>query len=116
MELCVPPLVPMTQSPAARRPEGEVAPRPRSAAKTLALILLAGVAVRALLWLPFRGESLHIWDEQDYHTLAVNLLRYGEFTLMPGETPTSIRPPLYPALVAGVYAVAGEGNIAAVRL
>ena len=33
----------------------------------------------------------------------------------PGQ-PTSIRPPLYPALVAAIFAVAGESNYQAVRL
>lgn len=90
--------------------------RSRRVASPLVYILLAGVAVRALLWNGFRSEPLSVWDEKDYHALAVNLLRYGEYTYTPGGTPTSLRPPLYPALVAAVYSVAGEGNLAAVRL
>jgi 4-amino-4-deoxy-L-arabinose transferase-like glycosyltransferase len=46
----------------------------------------------------------------------LNLLRYGEFTFNPGGTPTSIRPPLFPTLVAAIYEVAGESNFAAVRM
>jgi 4-amino-4-deoxy-L-arabinose transferase-like glycosyltransferase len=87
-----------------------------AAVSPLVYILLAGVAVRALLWYGFRSEPLNVFDEREYHALAVNLLRYGEYTFTPGETPTSLRPPLYPALVAGIYSVAGEGNFAAVRL
>src|SRR5207247_2626274 len=34
----------------------------------------------------------------------------------PARAPTSIRPPLYPALVAAVYWAAGAGNVSAVRL
>jgi len=48
--------------------------------------------------------------------LATNLVRHGEFTFVPGETASSMRPPLYPALVAGVYALFGVENFAAVRL
>ena len=33
----------------------------------------------------------------------------------PGR-PTSLRPPLYPAVIAGTWAVAGEGKLQAVRL
>jgi 4-amino-4-deoxy-L-arabinose transferase-like glycosyltransferase len=82
----------------------------------LALILLAGVAVRVALWLPFRHDPIHIADERDYNALAGNLVGCGEYTFHPGGPATSLRPPLYPALVAGVYAVAGVENFAAVRL
>jgi 4-amino-4-deoxy-L-arabinose transferase-like glycosyltransferase len=82
----------------------------------LVLILLAGVLVRLLLWYAFRDEPIHIEDERDYDLLARNLLNHGEFTFRPGETPTSLRPPLYPALVAVVYRLSGVENFAAVRL
>src|SRR5262245_57287493 len=90
--------------------------RQATAVSPLIYILLAGVAVRAVLWYEFRLEPLNVFDEREYHALAVNLLRYGEYTFRPGEEPTSLRPPLYPALVAGVYGLAGEGNFGAVRL
>jgi 4-amino-4-deoxy-L-arabinose transferase-like glycosyltransferase len=64
----------------------------------------------------FRNEPISIWDEQDYNTLATNLVQYGEYTFTPGETASSMRPPLYPALVAGVYTLFGIENFAAVRL
>jgi 4-amino-4-deoxy-L-arabinose transferase-like glycosyltransferase len=88
----------------------------QGAVSPLIYILLAGVAVRLLLWYGFRSQPLKVWDEREYHTLAVNLLRYGEYSFNPGHERTSLRPPLYPALVAGVYGLAGEGNLAAVRL
>jgi 4-amino-4-deoxy-L-arabinose transferase-like glycosyltransferase len=88
----------------------------RRPAAALALILLAGVAVRLLLWHGFGHEPLHITDEQDYDTLARNLVEHGELTFNPGGTPTSLRPPLYPALVAAVYRLAGAEDVAAVRL
>jgi len=102
---------------ATARPQGRgTAFARRWAVSPLAVILLAGAAVRLLLWYGYRAEPLNIWDERDYHTLAANLLEHGEYTFTPGGTPTSLRPPLFPALVAGVYAVAGVGNYAAVRL
>ncbi|MCI0440733.1 MAG: glycosyltransferase family 39 protein, partial [Chloroflexi bacterium] len=92
--------------------------------RKLTIILLLALSVRLASWLAYerltsdlhdQGQALWIWDERDYNTLALNLVRHGEFSFKPGE-PTSLRPPLYPALVAGVYAVCGEENYAAVRL
>lgn len=81
----------------------------------LLLILVAGAAVRYGAWTWFAGQSLHIEDEQDYNRLACNLIQHGEFALTPGQ-PTSLRPPLYPALVAAVYRLFGMENYQAVRL
>ena len=75
-------------------------------------VLLAGTVVRLLLGYAFRNEPIHIEDEHDYDQLARNLLDHGEFTFHPGGTATSIRPPLYPAVVAFVYRLAGSGNLA----
>lgn len=82
----------------------------------IAWILLLGAGIRLLFWIGLRSEPLHIWDERDYDVLAQNLVRYGEFTYNPGGTPTSLRPPLYSAILAAVYSVFGIGNLAAVRL
>src|SRR3954452_7665949 len=95
-------------------PEGADAVASR-AVHPLVAILLAGAVLRLVLWAWFQDKPIHIWDEQDYNTLAVNLLRSGEFAFTPG-TPTSLRPPLYPALVAGVYRLFGPENFQAVRL
>lgn len=81
----------------------------------LLLILLAGAAVRYGLWTWFAGQTPHIEDEQDYNRLACNLVQYGEFGFEQGR-PTSLRPPLYPVLVAGVYRLFGLENYQAVRL
>lgn len=75
---------------------------------------MAGAVVRLLLLFWFQGEPLAVADERDYNALAVNLLQRGEFYLQ-GEL-TSSRPPLYPALLAGVYACCGLENYQAVRL
>jgi len=76
--------------------------------------LLLGAVVRLGLWFWFRDDQLHTADEGDYNTLALQLLKQGEYSFVPGS-PTSIRPPLYPAFVAGIFAIAGAGNVAAVR-
>ena len=89
--------------------------RERSARAALLAILLIGLAIRLTLWFGCRNDPIHIWDERDYHALAVNLVEHGEYTFQPGGTPTSLRPPLYPAFVAGIYSLFGVENVAAVR-
>ena len=64
-------------------------------------------AAAAGFWLADR--PLKIADEQDYQTLALGLVERGEYSL-DGRTPTSLRPPLYPAAVAAVYALFGSEN------
>ena len=78
-------------------------------------LLVAGVLVRLALWAWFRDQPIHIWDEQDYNRIAVNLVQRGEFGLHAG-TPTSLRPPLYPTTLAVVYRLFGLENFQAVRL
>jgi 4-amino-4-deoxy-L-arabinose transferase-like glycosyltransferase len=87
----------------------------RSEILWLSTILAAGLILRLILLWRFDGMDLRVWDERDYDVLAANLVRYGEYAFEPG-TPTSLRPPLYPAMVAGIYKVAGVGNYQAVRL
>jgi 4-amino-4-deoxy-L-arabinose transferase-like glycosyltransferase len=79
------------------------------------LIVTAGIVVRALLLGWFQGEPLHIDDEWSYHSIARNLVQQGEFAETPG-VPTSLRPPLYPAVVAAVYRGFGLENYQAVRV
>jgi 4-amino-4-deoxy-L-arabinose transferase-like glycosyltransferase len=79
------------------------------------LILLFGAIVRITLWRWFQELPLHIADENDYNRLATNLVEHQEFSFTAGSL-TSLRPPLYPALVAGVYALFGLQNFPAVRL
>lgn len=82
--------------------------------RTLGWILLAGLLVRVGLWAWFLGEPLSVHDERDYNTLAVHLVQQGKYSL-DGEHLTSIRPPLYPLFLAGVYRVAGLENYSVVR-
>ena len=64
--------------------------------------------------------AVPVEDEPDgkiYLALAHNLLAHGIYSLdpEPGLTPTYLRLPGYPWLVAGVFALCGDGNLAAVR-
>src|SRR5262245_32494358 len=81
----------------------------------LVWILAIGAAVRLGLWLASWGMPLNVWDERDYNVLAVNLVQHGEVAFTPGKLAT-LRPPLYPAVVAGFYEVFGEENYQVVRL
>jgi 4-amino-4-deoxy-L-arabinose transferase-like glycosyltransferase len=81
----------------------------------LGIALVAGLLVRAAVLAQTAGLGTPIIDEQHYTQLAGNLLHGYGFSWGP-ERPTSIRPPLYPAFVAAVWSVAGEGNHQAVRL
>jgi 4-amino-4-deoxy-L-arabinose transferase-like glycosyltransferase len=107
----------MTSSPAIPTPASAVlsparagGPSPRG----LLALVLAAVLVRVALLVWFGNLPIRIWDEKDYDTLARSLATRGEYAFTPG-VPTSLRPPLYPALVAGIYRVAGVGNFLAVR-
>jgi 4-amino-4-deoxy-L-arabinose transferase-like glycosyltransferase len=85
-------------------------PRP---CRPLLWILLAGALVRVGLLLWFQGEPLRVFDEGDYNELAVNLVLRGEYVLQ--EQTSSMRPPLYPFVVAAVYRCCGLENYQAVR-
>ncbi len=70
--------------------------------------------MRLVLWLQSAGYAPQIWDEKDYDNLAHNLVWHSEFSYDPGR-PVSLRPPLYPFVVAGLYEVSGLENYQAVR-
>jgi len=97
---------------AAAAPDGAATARGLS---PLLLVLVVGGLLRLALLAWFADVPLSIWDERDYDTLAGNLVEHGEFAFTAG-TPTSLRPPLYPALVAGMYWLFGLENHQAVRL
>jgi 4-amino-4-deoxy-L-arabinose transferase-like glycosyltransferase len=79
----------------------------------LTAVLLAGLVLRlAILWMtPTLG--IHIADEQHYHELATSLVEGRGFAFANG--PTSLRPPAYPAFVAGIWTVSGSRSVQAVR-
>jgi 4-amino-4-deoxy-L-arabinose transferase-like glycosyltransferase len=76
---------------------------------------LVGLIVRvAIVW---NSASLGpvIVDEQHYVTIASNLVAGHGFAATPGE-PTSIRPPLFPGLLAGLWMAAGAIDFQLVRI
>jgi 4-amino-4-deoxy-L-arabinose transferase-like glycosyltransferase len=77
-------------------------------------LLAAALAVRVVIWLALEPVGL-FGDERDYNALAVGLVLRHEYASQPG-VPTSLRPPLYPFFLAGVYSLAGVENFPAVRL
>lgn len=85
-----------------------------AAKRTLTRIVLAGALARLVLWFWFQGEPLRIADALDYNELAESLVASGQFATARGEV-TSIRPPLYPAMLAAIYSVAGVGPFQVVR-
>jgi 4-amino-4-deoxy-L-arabinose transferase-like glycosyltransferase len=99
-----------------RRP---TAPRTRDSAltsvpTTLLVILVVGLFVRIVILMLYGNQPMR-HDERDYNAIAVNLVEHHEFAITPG-VPTSLRPPLYPVLVAGVYELFGTENWHAVRI
>jgi 4-amino-4-deoxy-L-arabinose transferase-like glycosyltransferase len=77
------------------------------------LVVALGLRLAVVGWLA--GMPLFVADERDYDGLATHLAATGEYAYQSG-VPTSLRPPLYPALVAGVYRLAGPQSHTLVRL
>jgi 4-amino-4-deoxy-L-arabinose transferase-like glycosyltransferase len=84
-----------------------------AAHRQLALILIAGAVVRlALLW-SFGANPPTTVDGQDYDRLARGLFQTGAYASESGQL-ISLRPPLFPAVAAGIYALFGVENYLAV--
>jgi hypothetical protein len=82
--------------------------------RALWLALLLGLGIRLLILGGTAETPLQIEDERHYHQLAASMAAGRGYTSEHG-LPTSMRPPLYPAFLAGVYAIGGEGSFQAVR-
>ena len=77
--------------------------------------LVVGLVIRlAILW-QTPGLGTEIIDEQQYSQIARSIVAGHGFAWGEGR-PTSIRPPLYPAMLAGIWSVAGSENLQAVRV
>lgn len=83
--------------------------------RVAAAIVLAGAALRLLLLFYTGDLEPRIADERQYLQLATSIVHGRGFAWSTGEA-TSLRPPLYPVFIAGVWSVAGEGNLQAVRV
>ena len=82
--------------------------------RLLMVALAIGLLVRLAVLANTGSLEPKIVDEQQYSQIAENIVAGHGFAWGPGQ-PTSIRPPLYPALLAGVWAVS-PGNLQAVRV
>jgi len=86
----------------------------RSKYGLLILLLVLGLAVRLVFLHQTSEIGLETVDERHYHQLGSNILSGWGLAWGPGE-PTSIRPPLYPAFLALVWALVGTESLIAVR-
>jgi 4-amino-4-deoxy-L-arabinose transferase-like glycosyltransferase len=82
--------------------------------RPLAIAFALGLAIRVAVLAGTAGLGLQIMDEQQYAQIARNIAAGHGFGWGPSQ-PTSIRPPLYPALLAAVWTIS-PGNLQAVRL
>lgn len=81
--------------------------------RQLAWILVLGAIVRGILVCSFGAGAPVINDARDYDRLARGLVETGSYVDESGHL-TSLRPPLFPAMAAGVYRFFGVGNYRAV--
>ncbi|HEY0604215.1 MAG TPA: glycosyltransferase family 39 protein [Herpetosiphonaceae bacterium] len=79
---------------------------------TMGLIVLAAIVLRLLVfaYIAHEPRKFYTYDSDGYDRRAMNLLRYGVFASEkePPLTPDLDRTPVYPVMIAGVFAVAGH--------
>ncbi|HEX6209275.1 MAG TPA: glycosyltransferase family 39 protein [Methylomirabilota bacterium] len=85
----------------------------RSTGRLLAIVLASGLALRLVLLGATSGLPPRIADEQSYLALATSLADGRGYASESG--PTSLRPPLYPALVASLWTLSGTRSLQLVR-
>ncbi|MCE9552283.1 MAG: glycosyltransferase family 39 protein, partial [Planctomycetes bacterium] len=86
-----------------------------AARRWLTLVLAVALGVRLLVALGLGQCPPHIFDEKSYDEIAGSLATTSQFAEKSGRL-TSLRPPLHPALLAGVYRCFGNHNYLAARL
>jgi 4-amino-4-deoxy-L-arabinose transferase-like glycosyltransferase len=86
-----------------------------SVSKSLGCLLIAGFVLRVALLVAVRDVGVYIDDERDYVQLAENIAAGRGFAIIAGQ-PTSKRPPLYPALIAGLWQLPGVSRLQVVRV
>src|SRR5262245_49890481 len=77
--------------------------------------LAIGLLVRIVLWWKVASVDTQIVDEQHYRQIAENLIAGNGFAWGPGRL-TSMRPPLYPGLLALTWSLVGGVNLQVVRI
>jgi hypothetical protein len=80
----------------------------------LSVALAVGLIVRIVILWNTSALAPQFQDEHDFIRLATNLAMGNGF--VSGHTLTSIRPPLYPAVVAGVWSISDRNKIQTIRL
>jgi len=83
--------------------------------KPLLVLLTIGLLVRVALLSQMNSFGLQIVDEDHYFKLAESIFS-GLGLAWGSDTPTSIRPPLYPGFVALVWTVIGEKSLWVIRI
>ena len=81
--------------------------------RPLLILLAVGLGLRLAMLAGTSELGVRIADEQHYHVLATNLVEGRGFAFANG--PTSLRPPLYPTMVAGIWRLTGTRSLQAVR-
>ena len=79
------------------------------------VVLVLGLLLRLIFLYATQSTGLMILDERHYHQLARNVLHGHGFGWTP-ETPTSIRPPLYPFFEVLIWEITGTESLLYVRL
>jgi 4-amino-4-deoxy-L-arabinose transferase-like glycosyltransferase len=77
-------------------------------------LVAAGLLLRLMILGQTDGLGTMIMDEQHYGEIARNIKAGNGFAWGPGEL-TSIRPPLYPGLLAAVWSLAGSESLQIIR-
>src|SRR4029453_3516611 len=83
--------------------------------RVLAYLFAGGLILRLVLLWSTTSLFTPIVAEQQNRNPSLNFLGARGLAWSPGE-PTSLRPPMYPTLLAGIWAVAGHDNMQAVRI
>lgn len=91
------------------------APKSVSHVVILGVALVVGLAVRVGVLRQTSELAPKIFDEHHYSELATSLADGKGFSWATGE-PTSLRPPLYPAMVAAIWTATGTRDYQVVRL
>lgn len=86
---------------------------PSSVKRYLIALYAAAILLRVGLVVWLGSHDPQIVDAKDYDRLAMGLLKQGSYLTPSGEL-SSLRPPLYPAIVAVIYAMLGSQNWLAV--
>src|SRR6266540_3980242 len=87
---------------------------PEFSQRALTIAFVIGLVIRVVVLADTAGLGTKVMDEQQYSQIAHSLVAGDGFSWGPGE-PTSIRPPLYPALLAAVWSISPD-NLQAVRV